>query len=62
MASGVPMNLNKAFNTKSHQPFLAKPHTCEFRKHALAIICGYLSNRPERIKIQNILYPWYDST
>ena len=60
-AGGVLMNLSKAFDTINHPSLLAKLHAYEFGKQALAIICSYLSNRKQRIKINNVFSSWKDS-
>ena len=55
------MDLSKAFETINH-PLLsaAKLHAYGFRKQALAIICSYLSNQKQRIKINNVFSSWKD--
>ena len=37
---------------------LAKLHAYSFSKQALAIICRYLSNQKQRIKINNVFSSW----
>ena len=59
-AGGVLMYLSKAFETINHQLLLAKLHAYGFSKQALAIICSYLSNRKQRIKINNAFSFWKD--
>ena len=54
------MDLSKAFDTINHQLLLAKLHVYGFNKQALAIICSYLSNRKQRIKINNAFSSWKD--
>ena len=54
-AGGVLMDLSKAFDTINHQLLLAKLHAYGFSQQALAIICSYLSNQKQRIKIDNAL-------
>ena len=54
------MYLSKAFNTAYHQLLLAKLHAYGFSKQALAIICSYLLNRKQRIKINNVFSSWKD--
>ena len=54
------MDLSKAFETINHQLLLAKLHAYGFSKQALAIICSYLSNRKQRIKINNVFSSWKD--
>ena len=59
-AGGVLMDLSKAFDTINHQLLLAKLHAYGFSKQALAIVCSYLSNRKQRIKINNVFSFWKD--
>ena len=59
-AGGVLMDLSKAFDTINHQLLLAKLYAYGFSKQALAIICSYLSNRKQRIKINNVFSSWKD--
>ena len=59
-AGGVLMDLSKAFDTINHQLLLAKLHAYGFSKQALAIVCSYLSNRKQRIKINNVFSSWKD--
>ena len=59
-AGGALMDLSKAFDTINHQLLLAKLHVYGFNKQALAIICSYLSNRKQRIKINNVFSSWKD--
>ena len=59
-AGGVLLDLSKAFETINHQFLLAKLHAYGFSKQALAIICSYLSNRKQRIKINNVFRSWKD--
>ena len=54
-AGGVLMDLSKVFDTINHQLLLAKLHAYGFSQPALAIICSYLSNQKQRIKIDNAL-------
>ena len=48
------MDLNKAFDTINHQLLLVELHAYGFSQQALAIICSHLSNRKQRIKINNV--------
>ena len=59
-AGGVLMDLSKAFETINLPLLLAKLHAYGFSKQALAIICSYLSNRKQRIKINNVFSFWKD--
>ena len=58
IAGGVLMDLSKAFDTINHPLLLAKLHAYGFSKQALAVICSYLSNRKQRIKINNVFSSW----
>ena len=59
-AGGVLLDLSKAFDTINHPLLLAKLHAYRFSKQALAIICSYLSNQKQRIKIKNVYSFWKD--
>ena len=48
------MDLNKAFDTINHQLLLVELHAYGFSQQALAITCSHLSNRKQRIKINNV--------
>ena len=58
-SGGVLMDLSKAFDNKSPLLF-AKLHAYGFSKQASAIICSYLSNRKQRLKINNVFSSWKD--
>ena len=60
-AGGVLMDLSKAFGIINHPLLLTNLRSYGFSKQALAIICSYLSNRKQRIKINNIFSSWKDS-
>ena len=55
LVRGALMDLSKAFDTINHPLLLAKLHAYGFSKQALAVICSYLSNRKQRIKINNLV-------
>ena len=57
-AGGVLMDSSKAFDTINHQLLLAKLHAYGLSQQALAIIFSYLSNRKQRIKINNVFSSW----
>ena len=57
-ASGVLMDLSKTFYTTNHQLLLPKLHAYGFSKQPLT--CSYLSNRKQRIKINNVFSSWKD--
>ena len=59
-AGGVLMDLSKAFDTINHPLLLARLHAYGFSKQALAIICSYLSNRKQGIKISDVFSSWKD--
>ena len=52
-AGGVLRDLSKAFDIINHQLLLAKLHAYGFSQQVVAIICSYLSNRKQRIKINS---------
>ena len=56
----VLMDLSKSFDTINHHPLLAKLHAYRLSQQVLAIICSYLSNRKQRIKINNVFSSWKD--
>ena len=56
----VLMDLSKAFDPINHPLLLAKLHAYGFSKQSLAIICSYLSNRKQRIKIYNVFSSYKD--
>ena len=47
------MGLSKAFDTINHDLLLAKLHAYGFSINALSLMCSYLKNRKERVKINN---------
>ena len=59
-AGGVLMDLSKAFDTINHPLLLAKLKSYGFSKQALVIIYSYLSNRKQRIEINNVSSSWKD--
>ena len=52
------IDLSKACGTINHQFLLAKLHGYGFSQQDLAIICSYLSNRKQTIKINNVFSSW----
>ena len=52
------MHWSKAFDTINHQLLLAGLHAYGFSKQALAIICLYLWNRKQRLKVNNFFSSW----
>ena len=54
------MDLSKAFDTINHELLLAKLHAYGFSMHSLLILSSYLSNRKQRVKINNSLSSWTD--
>ena len=54
------MDLSKAFDTINHELLLAKLHAYGFNKQALLILSSYLSNRKQRVKINNTFSLWTD--
>ena len=54
------MDLSKAFDTINHELLLAKLHAYGFSEQALLILSSYLSNRKQRVKINNTFSSWTD--
>ena len=59
-AGGALMDLSKVFDPINHQLLLAKLHAYGFSKQVLAIVSSYLSNRKQRIKINDVFSSWKD--
>ena len=59
-AGRVLIDLSKAFDTINHPLLLAKLYAYGFSKQTLAVICSYLSNQKQRIKINNVFSSWKD--
>ena len=59
-AAGVLIDLSKSFETINHQLLLAKLHAYGLSQQPLAIICSCLSNRKQRIKMNNVFSSWKD--
>ena len=55
---GVLMDLSKAFDTIDHDLLVAKLYAYGFSKHALKLIKSYLSDRWQRVKINNSYSSW----
>ena len=54
------MDLGKAFDTINHELLLVKLHAYGFSEQALLILSSYLSNRKQRVKINNTFSSWTD--
>ena len=57
-AGAVLMDLSKAFDCMNHELLLAKLHAYGFSKDALQLICSYLKNRWQRVKINTSFSQW----
>ena len=57
-ASGILMDLSKAFDTINHQLLRAKLYAYGFTKNALELILIYLSDRWQRTKINTFFSSW----
>ena len=55
---GVLMDLTKAFDTIDHDLLIAKLHAYGFSKNALRLMKSYLSDRWQRVKINNSYSSW----
>ena len=52
------MDLSKAFDSLNHDLSIAKLHTYGLSINALELIHNYLSNRKQRVKINNAFSEW----
>ena len=52
------MDLSKAFDTLDHDLLVAKLHAYGFSNNALRLIKSYLSDRWQRVKINNPYTTW----
>ena len=59
-AGGLLIDLSKGCDIINHQLLLTKFHANGFSKQLLIIICSYLSNRKQRIKINSVFSSWKD--
>ena len=57
-SGAVLMDLSKAFDTINHQLLIAKLNAYGFSKQALSIVLCYLTNRKQRVKINNSFSSW----
>ena len=55
---GILMDLSKAFDTLDHELLIAKLHAYGFNKNALGLIKSYLSDRWQRVKINESYSTW----
>ena len=49
------MGLSKAFDTKKHDPLIARLKACGFSKEALKLMKSYLKNWKQKVQINNKL-------
>ena len=54
------MDFSKVFDTINHELLLAKLYAYSFTKHSLLELLSYLSNRKQRVKINNTFSSWKD--
>ena len=59
-SGAILMDLSKAFDIINHELLLAKLHAYVFSEQALLILSSYLSNRKQRVKINNTFSSWTD--
>ena len=55
-------DLSKAFNCIPHNLFIAKLEAYGFQADALNLAYGYLSNRKQRVKINETFICWKESS
>ena len=55
---GILMDLSKAFDTLDHDLLVAKLHAYGFSNNTLGLIKSYLSDRWQRVKINNSFSTW----
>ena len=53
-------DFSKAFDYISHNLFIAKLEACSFQTYALNLVNDYLSNRKQRVKINETFSCWKD--
>ena len=58
-AGTVLMDLSKAFDTINHDFLIAKLHTYGIGKEDLTLIASYLSDRWQKVKINDTFSTWY---
>ena len=54
----ILMDLSKAFDTINHELLIAKLHAYGFSRKALRLVFSYLSNRKQRVKINQTFSSW----
>ena len=60
VVAAVLMDLSKAFDCINHDLLIAKMHAYGFSMKALALIKSYLSDRKQRIKVNDAFSSWHD--
>ena len=58
-SGGVLMDLSKAFDTLDHELLISKLYAYGFSKTALKLIKSYLSDRWQRVKVNNSYSTWF---
>ena len=58
-AGAVLMDLSKAFDCINYDLLIAKLHAYSFSKQSLKLIKSYLSNRKQRVKVNNSFNRFY---
>jgi hypothetical protein len=59
-AGAVLMDLSKAFDCINHELLIAKLHAYGFSKNALKLIENYLSDRMQRVRVDQSFSSWFE--
>ena len=59
-AGALLTDLSKAFDCINYELLIAKLHVYGFTHNALKLISSYLSNRKQRVRIDDVVSNWRD--